>query len=323
MEYLMNFLRKNCLITVISIGVILSCFASTIFAQPLTNIAFNYSSTPPMDLLKIFDVVVVDPNSKLSPQQYPQTQVFAYISVGEITPDSKITKNIPASWVIAKNQIWKTKVLDQSNPAWQDFFIHQIFEPLWQKGYRGFFLDTLDSYQLGTKTKTSQQKQINGLVTLIQTIKQKYPDAKLILNRGFELLPQIHTQVFAVAAESLFSGWNQTTKTYEPIKPDARNWLLNQFKIAQKYDLPTISIDYVSPNNRQKTLKVAKQIKNLNIIPYVADGDLQTVGISTIQTIPRKIIALYNKTENPDIMSAYPQQFSFCSPTKLKRGRII
>jgi polysaccharide biosynthesis protein PelA len=283
----------------------LICFPC-LFAQSLTSIAFNYSSRPPMDLLKTFDAVVIDPSSNVLPQKYPQTQVFAYISVGELKPGSGVAKNIPKSWIIAENSIWKTKVLDQSNPAWQALFIQQIFEPLWQKGYRGFFLDTLDSYQLGAKTKEERQKQINGLVTLIKAIKQKHPQARLILNRGFELLPQTHTLVYAVAAESLYSGWDQKTKTYGPVKENARIWLLKQFKVARQYKLPFISIDYVAPNNRNKTLKIAKQISKLNIIPYVADGDLQTVGISTIQAIPRKIIALYDSKEAPDIMEVYP-----------------
>lgn len=275
-----------------------------VFAQKLTSIAFNYSHHPAMDILKIFDVVVVDPGSGITPREYPQTRIFAYVSVGELGSDNPVVRNIPAKWVIAENPVWQAKVLDQSNQAWQDFFIKKIFEPLWTKGYRGFFLDTLDSYQLAAKNKETQIKQINGLINLIKTIKQKHPEAKLILNRGFELLPQIHNLVFAVAAESLYSSWNQKTKTYEPVKKAARTWLLDKFKQAQKYNLPLISIDYVAPNNRQKTFTIAKQIDKLGIIPYVTDGDLQTVGVSTIQPIPRKIITLYDSAETKTIMEA-------------------
>ena len=75
-------------------------------------------------------------------------------------------------------------------------------------------MDTLDSYHLVSPTKEQQRKQEKGLIAVIQTIKQSYPDAKLIFNRGFEIIPDVADHVYAVAAESLFRGWNQAEKRF-------------------------------------------------------------------------------------------------------------
>ena len=39
----------------------------------------------------------------------------------------------------------------------------------------------------------------------------------MIFNRGFEILPQVREMVTAVAAESLFQGWDQEGKRYRDV----------------------------------------------------------------------------------------------------------
>ena len=108
------------------------------------------------------------------------------MSVGEVARDAPYAKNIQPGWVIGKNIAWNNNlVVDQTNKEWQSFFINQVIAPLWQKGYRGFFFDTLDSYFLAAHDTASQQKQIDSLISLIHQIKSQYPEAKIILNRGF------------------------------------------------------------------------------------------------------------------------------------------
>jgi hypothetical protein len=85
-------------------------------------------------------------------------------------------------------------------------FIEHVIAPPWDKGYRGFFLDTLDSYRLAATTDAQRARQQAGLVAVIRAIKARYPDAKLIFNRGFEILPQVHDFAYAVVFESLFKG---------------------------------------------------------------------------------------------------------------------
>lgn len=224
---------------------VLMLTSSLAFAsQP--NIAMFYGDNPPWDELHAFDVVVVEPAHVPDPKPYgnDKTALFAYVSVGESTAERAYQKDIPDAWKLGQDAEWGSDVIDQSRPEWPAFFVEHAIKPLWDAGYRGFFLDTLDSYQRFAKTDAARASQEAGLVAVIRELKKRYPQARLIFNRGFEILPQLHQEVFAVAVESLFQEWNQTQQKYRPVPAADRAWLLGQLKrVKQEYKLPVISID--------------------------------------------------------------------------------
>lgn len=265
-----------------------------------TRVAFYYGDNPPVDELHAFNAVVVHPNSHLNPEQYnsASSELYAYVTVGELDKDDPYARKTASSWRVGTNAAWDSRVMDLSNPAWIDFLLNEVVTPLWDAGYHGFFLDTLDSYQLLKLSPEKNKKQLQGIVDLVTKIKTKYPDAKIITNRGFEVLEHIHDKIDAVAAESLFSGWDNAKKTYTIVSSSEREWLLNELNKAHiDYQLPIIVIDYVPANKHQEAVNIAEKITGLGFIPWVADPYLETLGVSTIQIIPRKILLLY--TEKP------------------------
>ena len=84
------------------------------------------------------------------------TALFAYVSLGEVSSDRAYLKDIPEAWKLGQNADWGSVVLDQSRPEWPAFFAEHVIKPLWDAGYRGFFLDTLDSYQRYAKIRCRQ-----------------------------------------------------------------------------------------------------------------------------------------------------------------------
>jgi uncharacterized protein (TIGR01370 family) len=196
-----------------------------------------------------------------------------------VTPQRPYYAAMPPEWLAGNNAAWESKVVDQDAPGWPVFYVKQVITPLWHKGYRGFFLDTLDSYQLIAKTDADRQRQQAGLVDVIRAIKKRYPRAKLMFNRGFEILPQVHDLVYAVAFESLYNGWDQSKQRYTVVPQADRDWLLGQARvITDKYALPVIAIDYCTPGDDQCTCDTVQKICSDGLVPYVADGALQTVG---------------------------------------------
>lgn len=251
-------------------------------SAPVHSIALYYGVQPPVDQLAAFDTVVVEPDSGFDPaaQRTPCTQWFAYVSVGEVTKERSYYADVPRHWLLASNTVWESKVVDQSAPGWPAFYVKHVIAPLWARGYRGFFLDTLDSYQLAAKTDAARARQQAGLVAVVRAIKARYPDARLIFNRGFEILPQVHGLVYAVAFESLFSGWDQAKKRYVAVPADDRAWLLGQARtIHERYGLPVISIDYCDPQDHQCARDTVAKISDAGLVPYVTDGGLTTVGV--------------------------------------------
>jgi polysaccharide biosynthesis protein PelA len=246
------------------------------------SIALFYGTQPPVAQLSRFDVVVLEPDSGFEPRAHRHTRTvwFAYVSVGEMTPQRPYYAGLPKEWLLGSNAVWGSQVIDQAAAGWPAYYVEHVIDPLWRKGYRGFFLDTLDSYQRIARTDVDPVRQEAGLVAVIRAIKQRYPRAKLIFNRGFEILPQVHSLAYAVAFESLFRGWDQAQHSYTEVPQADRDWLLAQAKkIRQLYRLPVLSIDYCPPDDHECARDTAAKISDAGLIPYVTDGGLATVGV--------------------------------------------
>jgi uncharacterized protein (TIGR01370 family) len=277
--------------------------------QPIfshSTVAFFYGHNPPIPQLCFYDILVVDSTADFNPQECESlNQTYAYVSVGEVGKDALYLKDIQKNWIIGKNTAWNNNpVIDQTNPDWQAFFIQKLITPLWKKGYRGFYLDTLDSYRLANQNPQLQQKQIAGMVRLILKIKENYPEAKLILNRGFELLPQVRQHINAVTIESLYHAWNQQKKIYvaNPRTEQNRLWIeINKIRALQ---LPIIIIDYLPPDQKAKAQLRSDKLSQQGFIPWITDKTLQKIYLNNPRektpALPRKILLLYtNETKLP------------------------
>lgn len=280
-------------------------FAVGARAASLPAVALYYGNKIPLNEFRAFDTVVIDPDQKAYPPNalQPSTQLYAYVSVGEVLPSRAYYPSIPAAWKIGRNGAWKSEIVDQSASGWPEFFASQVIQPLWDRGFRGFFLDTLDSYQLVKGIDAHAQQR--GLVRVIDTLHQRFPGIRLILNRGFELLPQVHDKVEMVAAESLYRQWNAAAKRYTEVSAPDRMWLLGQLHaVQQRYHLPVLVIDYVPPQDRKLTRATAEKIRHDGFIPWVTDANLSTLGIGSVEVMPRHVAVLYNGAEQPSLNDA-------------------
>ena len=267
------------------------------------SFAFYYGKDIPWEALGAFDVAVVEPGNVgangWSHRLNPGTTVAAYIAVGEVHPTRAYFKTMRPEWKLGENAAWGSIVVDQAAPGWSAFYLAQVIKPLWDQGYRAFFLDTLDSFYLVAKTPEAQQKQIAGMANLIKDIKRAYPDAKLVFNRGFEILPQVYTLAYAVAAESLFQGWDAGKNEYRVVPPADRDWIMGQLKKCRdEYKLPVIAIDYVPPTDRALARETAQKIKALGVIPWVTNPALDMMGVGQVEVLPRQLLAIHDEPGN-------------------------
>ncbi|WDD92532.1 bifunctional glycoside hydrolase 114/ polysaccharide deacetylase family protein [Burkholderia sp. FERM BP-3421] len=271
-------------------------------AQP--SFALYYGAQPPVELLSAYDVAVVEPDSGFDPRAHvlPHTTWFAYASVGEVQPSRAYYADLPKSWLLGSNEAWASRVVDQSRPEWPAFFVEHVIRPLWDKGYRGFFLDTLDAWQLAAHTDDARARQQAGLVAVIRAIHARYPEAKLIFNRGFEILPAVHGLVYAVAFESLYRGWNQARQRYTAVPEADRAWLLAQARtIRTQYNVPVVSIDYCPPADRTCASDAITRIHADGLVPFVTDGALATMGRGASAPLPRRILVVQDPPARTDL----------------------
>lgn len=267
---------------------------------PGGSIALYYAVNPPVDMLNEFDRVVLEPDavtqaelSEFNQDKDSLTTLFSYLSVGEVGPTRNWKSSLDQSWVLGVNPHWASEVMDLSNPGWRAFLMRRADE-LIGRGYQGFFLDTMDSYHLVAKTDEEKQRQEQGLVTFIASLKARHPNVQLIANRGFEVLPSIASHLDVIAAESLYARWHGTDG-YQAVPENDRAWLLGQLNTArQQYGLEALSIDYVEPTDREKARRVAAQIADHGIIPWVSTPGLDQVGVGLEEVFPREVMLLFD-----------------------------
>lgn len=273
--------------------------ASVAHAETLPSAAFYYGPDIPWNELSAFDMAVIEPGQAHSPPADQVGKVYAYVSLGEVQPSRPYAAGIKDAWRLGVNRDWNSVILDLSNPDLRHYLIENVIRPLWDKGYRHFFFDTLDSYQRAVPSQAGREAQRQGLETLINQIAETFPGATFILNRGFELLPAVHKHVDAVAAESLYRGWLPGEHRYQDVSQSDRKWLLDRFKEArQRYGIPGIAIDYVPPTDRDQARAVAKKIRADGVIPWVTDPALDMMGVGEIEVMPRKVLMIHDTPQS-------------------------
>ncbi|MDD4887541.1 MAG: endo alpha-1,4 polygalactosaminidase [Thiomonas sp.] len=279
-----------------------ACLQDAANAADMPAVAFYYGARIPVDDLRAFDWVVLEPQHALAQDKKivstlgPDTLALAYLSVGEVTPERPYYADMPKAWLPASNAAWGSRVIDQTAAGWPQFLRERMVKPLWDAGFRAFFLDTLDSYQLLAKTPQAQQQQAKALAETLRGLLAAYPGIRLMLNRGFELVDAtLAPSILAVAAESLYRGWNQGEASYVDVKPADREWLLARFgEMRSQFKLPCIGIDYCAPQDRALARQTAQKIAAQGLIPWVADPLLESLGVGAVELVPRRVLLLHS-----------------------------
>ena len=283
------------------LGLALATAAAAPRGEGLPAVAFWYGHDPPLDELALYDWVVLEPEHLPDgpPGRLTAAGVlpFAYVSVGEVGRHRSWAGEVDPAWVLGRNRAWDSRVMDLASPGWRAFLLERRFAPLWERGWRAFFLDTLDSYQ-GVLPGGRWPAQVEGLAELIGTLRARFPGVRLLLNRGFELLPRLEAEgagaVVGVAAESLQAGWDPATGRYAPVPEAERGWLLERLERVRRLGLTGVAIDYLPPGRREEARRVARRIAAQGLVPWVADPALLTLGVGLLEVVPRKVLVLYD-----------------------------
>lgn len=257
--------------------------------------AFYYGARVPTDLIAAYDHVVVEPDHVIDLGAFSRgrARAVAYLSVGEVARAGKQAKHIKPAWVLTDNLAWSSQVMDLTHEGYRAYLMRR-FDELWSAGYQAFFLDTLDSYLLGAGGEEAERAR-RALVAIVLEMKRRHPSARLLLNRGFEILADVKEHVSGVVAESLFDRWDAAKRRYTRVPAKDRKWLLAELRRARdEHGLPVTVIDYRPPAERREARETALKIRKLGFEPWVTDAALESVGIGSLEILPRRVLILTN-----------------------------
>jgi len=290
-------MRHSCCIRIFVLILSLVIYLS---ASPIKKSAMvYYGDNIPYSLVGIHDYIILQPDH-VNPFSHGfkiyRDDIYAYVSIGEAESSQSYYRDISSKWIIGENGLWGAKIMDISNDSYHKFMFEKVIEPLFQKGFKNIFLDTLDSYQIVAKDDKDRERYSKGLIRFINEFHHRYPDSKLIINRGFDIIDEIHDSIEAVLFESLFYGLSSKDLSYTKVSSSDREWLKAQISKIQKYHKPIISVEYL-PSDSKLADKVIKSVEDLGLIPYIADKDLVRFGKSSKEAIKREVLLLYDDTQ--------------------------
>ena len=233
----------------------------------------NYAFNVPTDILTEHAEAIVHPNAQVDLASAAQagTRVYAYISVGELGANAPhrqeaLDLGLPLR---GKNPIWDSDLLDLTTGEWAVFLVDNIAKLAVEKGFLGFFLDTLDSIQLETDA-TEREAQRAGLVALIKRLHDTYPGLHIIVNRGFNTLPHLGGIVDGLMVESVYAAYDFEENYYRPTAAAETAKLELVMQNAVALGLEVYVLDYADPADPAAGLAAAQRILDAGYHAFVS-----------------------------------------------------
>lgn len=267
-------------------------YAGSSLAGAARSFAFDFENHPKEENFSLFDFTIVDPMAEvdLSIAHNAGHKVIAYISVSEVGDDAwyraEALATVPVKWV---NPNWGSAAMDISDPRWAQFVVQRLAKNAVDRGYDGFFLDTVDDYwDLGDQDPAHQDSYYIGMANLIKAIKAAYPDKELISNRGFEIYDLIKNSIDGIAIESLFRTYDEAGHYIPTPQADTDDLLALIAPIIGKK--PIYVIDYVDPADLTLARQTAQRCLALGLNPLIGplahDGTVLAPDPRDSQSLP-------------------------------------
>ncbi len=284
-------------------GLLASLFwLATAHSAPLAKkeprLYINYSSRPdPADLLA-FDLCILDANAQidLKPAREMGHQCLAYISTVEArpgTPMAKLADSLKISR-LGRNETWGSDLLDVSHRDWEYLIVERLAKASTERGFDGFFLDTIDSVALLAPNSPERTAEYRARITaMIRKLHQRFPDKKIVLNRGFDLLKDVGHDISGVLVESVYQTCDIQSKRHRAVDAKGSEWLESRIRDVQMLGLPVYAVDYVDPALHDLAAKTARRLADIGCIPFVTTPELDGTVLAPLRAASRRILTLF------------------------------
>lgn len=199
---------------------------------PALSVYYGPATAQALATLATFRAVIIQ-TTLYTPAELIQlrasgTRVLGYLSLGEDHPLGEWAC-VPggAAFHLDMNAAWNSMVVDAGHPQWRETLLSRAAVAL--KDVDGLLLDTLDSAAAG------------ATLELIKAVREQFPQAILVANRGFHMLPEVAKWVDGV----LFEAFSTThTPVYAPHDLAGLVYTAHWLDCLDSLALPVFALDY-------------------------------------------------------------------------------
>ncbi|MDE3037273.1 MAG: endo alpha-1,4 polygalactosaminidase [Pseudomonadota bacterium] len=251
-------------------------------SKPPLRWAAYYGNVFPDSAFAPYDIIVFDRASHppLAPLKEEGKILLGYVSLGEAETSRSDYQNIVNDdLVLDTGPHWTgNPIIDTRKSKWASYMLNTLIPSITSQGFDGIMLDTTDSL-IAVETMNPRYAGLTQAAALIiKDIHARYPHLVIMLNRGFEILPQVEHDINYVLAESIYTYWTGTGKP-KMVDPHVYQSIAESLKKVQSESpqLKVVTVDYWPPDDRKTIRRIYAAQRAEEFIPYVTTPDLQAL----------------------------------------------
>lgn len=243
-----------------------------------------YNDEAPVEAFNLYDPIVLDSDHHPYLDGFVQREktILGYLSIGEVEKERSYFSEVEKEGILLdENKYWPgSYFVDLRDPRWAKRVLEELIPGILMQRFSGIFLDTLDNAgHLETMNPEKYGGMVDAAVNLIKAIRKHYPQIKIMMNRGYELLPSVADLIDMELGESVYADYDFDSKTYRKVDSDL---YLKQVKIlmeAKKASpkLTIYTLDYWKPEDAAGIKEIYQEQRRNGFIPYVSTIDLHTI----------------------------------------------
>lgn len=245
--------------------------------------AVYYGDSLPYSAFNAYDLVVFDGDNHppFAGQRRKGQILLGYVSTAESEDYRDYYPQVQQMGVLKEvSSRWPDhRLIDIREPQWQKFVVEELVPRVLKEGFDGVMLDTIDSaLHLEATYPVEYAGMQDAAVELVRAIRKAHPNCLIMLNRGFEILPQVADVLDYELAESVRVRYDIAGNHAELFSDAIYDEMVAKLKAARKQNprLKVMTLDYwkMSPQENGVIRDIYAQQRAHGFIPYVTTVDL-------------------------------------------------
>jgi polysaccharide biosynthesis protein PelA len=244
-----------------------------------------YSDKPRPEEFLSFDLAVLDSDNHppLALLSRPARAMLAYLSLGEVGNHHTYFEAVKAEGILLdENPNWPGSFfVDVRDARWARRVIGQLVPAILAAGFNGVFLDTLDDPAALESADPGRYRGMSAAAAhLVRALREAFPRIHIMVNRGYELMPEIAASIDGLLGESVYSTYDHAARNlYHRVPAVQYQQQVSLMHQALRWNprLRLCSLDYWDPGDMKEIRHIYQLERNNGFAPYVATSDLDRI----------------------------------------------
>jgi uncharacterized protein (TIGR01370 family) len=243
-----------------------------------------YYGTADQAALQNYDIIVLDGDvdAEIVEKYRHHRLLLGYLSLAEVHATRAYTEGLLSEGLLlGPKEGWDgSYYVDLRDPRWRVRVLEQVVPKILQRGFAGLFLDTLDDAAYLERLDPQRYGGMTAAaVTLVHALRERFPKAPLMVNRAYDLLPNIVPDIDMLMGESVHSTYDHEIGSYVRVRDESIRWQRERLLAARRMraDLLLFALDYWTPTDPSGIAALYAENSAAGFIAYVGTTDLTQI----------------------------------------------